>query len=466
MNRAGEILTTLATFFLALVLAFFIWMSASETEDPIRTRFLEVPLEYVGLPSDTTLVDVDPRQTVQIRLEGPDSALQSFNPEDFSATVDLSQVPFGERVSVNINVSTSKPGAEISFITPEQVDVTLEQQVTREVPIELDIRGSVARGHTQGEPLIEPQSIRVSGPASLVNQLNFALVTIFLNSTEESLVETSTPIFYDQAGRVASVSALGLNRDEVTVTIPVEESAGFADKLVTVVWTGEPAPGYRLLSVTADPPSVLVEGRPAQVNLLTNVTTEPIDIDGLTESFQQVAVLDLPNGISVDSDVNVTVNIEIEPILTTSSYNRVPEARGMRPGYEALVEPEQVRVVLFGPLPLLDSLAEEDVRVILDLFGLGPGRYSIVPDVDIPDRGIEIRSVQPSAVMVTISETVTDTLSTIDQHIATGSAPDAAATNSVPLRSRVNNPAICYLVPSGPTISGLQEICFGRRESR
>jgi len=31
----------------------------------------------------------------------------------------------------------------------------------------------------------------------------------------------------------------------VTVTVPVEEAAGFADKLVTVVWTGEPAPGYR-----------------------------------------------------------------------------------------------------------------------------------------------------------------------------------------------------------------------------
>lgn len=444
MNRAGEILTNVATFLLALLLAFFIWMSASETEDPIRTRFLEVPLEYVGLPADTTLVDVDPRQTVQIRLEGPDSVLRLYNPEDFTATVDLSQVPSGERVSVDINVISTRPGADISFITPEQVDVTLEQQVTRDIPVELDIRGSVARGHTQGEALIEPETIRVSGPASQVNELNFALVTIFLNSTVESLVETSSPIFYDQAGRVASVSTLTSSTDEVTVTIPVEESAGFADKLVTVVWTGEPAPGYRLLSVTADPPSVLVEDRPAQVNLLASVTTEPIDID---------------------ADANVMVNIEIEPILTTSSYNRVPEVRGMRAGYEALVEPEQVRVVLFGPLPLLDALAEDDVRVILDLFGLEPGRYSIVPDVDIPDRGIEIRSVQPSAVMVTISETVTDTLSVLDtQVVTTGEVnPTPTATTATPLRQNV--PAICYLVPSGTGTGGLKEICTGRRES-
>lgn len=464
MNRAGETLTNVATFLLALVLAFFIWMSASETQDPIRTRFLEVPLQYVGLPADTTLVDVDARQTVQIRLEGPDTILQEITPDDFVATADLSQVPSGERVSVEINVTTTKSGAEISFITPEQVDVTLEQQVTRDIPVELDIRGSVARGHTQGEPLIEPPSIRVSGPESQVSQLNFALVTIFLNSTVETLIETSSPIFYDQAGRVSSVSALDLSHDEVTVTVPVEESAGFADKLVTVVWTGEPAPGYRLLSVTADPPSVLVEGRPAQVNLLASVTTEPIDIDGLTESFQQAAVLALPTGISVDPEQTVTVNIEIEPILTTSSYNRVPEPRGLRSGYEAIIEPEQVRVVLFGPLPVLDALSEDDVRVILDLFGLEPGRYSIVPDVDIPDRGIEIRSVQPSAVTVTISEAVTNLESPPDEQVVSTNAITPTVMTATPPRS-VRIPAICYLVPSSTISTGLQEICMGRRES-
>jgi YbbR domain-containing protein len=464
VNRAGETLTNAATFLLALVLAFFIWMSASETQDPIRTRFLEVPLQYVGLPADTTLVDVDARQTVQIRLEGPDTILQEITPDDFVATADLSQVPSGERVSVEINVTTTTPGAEISFITPEQVDVMLEQQVTRDIPVELDIRGSVARGHTQGEPLVEPPSIRVSGPESQVNQLNFALVTIFLNSTVETLIETSSPIFYDQAGRVSSVSVLDLSHDDVTVTVPVEESAGFADKLVTVVWTGEPAPGYRLLSVTADPPSVLVEGRPAQVNLLASVTTEPIDIDGLTETFQQAAVLALPTGISVDPEQTVTVNIEIEPILTTSSYNRVPDPRGLRSGYEAIIEPEQVRVVLFGPLPVLDALSEDDVRVILDLFGLEPGRYSIVPDVDIPDRGIEIRSVQPSAVTVTISEAVTNLENPPDEQIVSTNAITPTIMSTTPPRS-VRIPAICYLVPSSTISTGLQEICMGRRES-
>lgn len=404
MSSAREALTNIATFLLALLLAFFIWSSAVQTQDPIRTRFLEVPLQYVGLPADTVLIDGAPRTTVQIRLEGPDSVLQEVTPEDFAAIADLSQVPSGEPTSVDILVTSRNPNATISFITPEQVDVLLEQQVTRDVPVRLDLRGTVARGHQQGTPLLEPGSIRVTGPESRVNELNFALVTVFLNSAVETLVESSQPIFYDLRNQVASVSGLEVSANEVTVTVPIEESAGFADKLVTVEWTGEPAPGYRLLSVTAAPPSVLVEGLPGQVNRLTTVTTEPIDINGLTQSFEQTAVLDLPPGISVDPEQTVNVRIEIAPILTTSTVNRVPELRGLRGGYEAEVEPPQVRVVIFGPLPVLDALAEDDVSVVIGLFGMGPGVYSIEPEVIVPDRGIEVRSVQPSAVTVTIRE--------------------------------------------------------------
>ena len=309
MNRARDALTTLGSFLLSLVLAIAIWTNASQAQDPVQTRFLEVPLEFVGLPSGAVLVDPDPRQQVQIRLEGPDSVLQALTSEDYAATADLSGVPSGETVAVEIAVTGSQPGVTISFITPEAIDVLLEQQVTRDVPVELDLRGTVARGHNQGEPLLDPPSIRVSGAESLVSELDFALVTVFLNSTAETLVETSSPIFYDRAGRVASVTGLDLSRDEVMVTVPVEEAAGFADKLVTVVWTGEPAPGYRLLSVTANPPSVLVEGRPALVNRLSSVRTEPIDINGLAQTFEQTAVLGLPEGIAVDPEQIVTVTI-------------------------------------------------------------------------------------------------------------------------------------------------------------
>jgi YbbR domain-containing protein len=466
MNRAGSIISNLASLALAFVLAIFIWTTASETQDPVRTRFVEVPLEYVGIPADATLVDVDPRQTVQIRLEGPESLLQEVTPDDFTATIDVSDVPSGEPTAVNISVVGRRPGVTISFITPEQIDVRLEQEVTRDIPVRLDLRGSVARGHAQGEPFLEPSIIRVSGPASQVDRLDFALVTAFLNSTAETLVEPAQPILYDVTGRVSGVTGLDLSTNEVVVTVPVEELAGFSEKLVTVEWRGEPAPGYRLLSVTADPPSVLVEGRPAQINRLTSVKTEPIDITGLNQSFQQTVLLALPDGVTVDPDQTINVNIQIEPILTTSTFNRVPILRGLNNQYEAQTSVNQVRVVVFGPLPVLDSLVEDDIRVTLDLFGLGPGTYSIEPDVDLPDRGVELRSVQPAVVMVEIAEPAAGTTG-IDESDAQP-IPVAAAT-TVPVRQPVavgNLPAICYLSGTGSQLPEYLAVCSPRQEPR
>jgi hypothetical protein len=86
------------------------------------------------------------------------------------------------------------------------------------------------------------------------------------------------------------------------------------------------------------------------------------------------------------------------------------EILGLGEGLEAELTPERVGVVIHGPLPVLDSLVPEDVRVTVDLFDLESGRYSIEPQVDIPDRGIQLRSVQPSAISVFITKTLTTTL--------------------------------------------------------
>lgn len=403
MRIIRSLLTNLFTLLLALTLALIIWTSAAQTEDPIRTRFLQVPITYLGQPANSTLVRGNISNVVQVRIEGPDSLLDELVPDDFTATVDLSQVPFGETTRVPVDVVSSEAGVEISFVTPDEVEVLLEEEVTRNIPVELDIRGTPGRGHTQGEALIEPPEITVSGPASRVNALDFALVTTFLNNAVETTTDVQQPIFYDVQGRVASTNGLELSTQTVEVTIPIEESAGFGEKVVNVVWSGEPAEGYRLLAVTADPPSVLVEGRPTQVNLLSRVNTEEIDITGLTESFEQRAVLDLPNGISVSPEqASVTVRFQIEPILTTSTFNRVPELIGLQRGLQATLVPDEVRVVLFGPLPVLDALREQDIEVTLDLTGLGIGIHSVEPEVEIPNRDIELRSVQPLVIAVTI----------------------------------------------------------------
>lgn len=402
MRSANSLLGNLGGLLLAAVLALFIWLTATQDQDPISGQFLQLGVDFVGQPADSILIEPQ-RFTIQVRLEGPESALRQLSPDDFEAFVDLSQIPFGDNVLAPIRINSSAEDVELTLVIPEEVEVLLEEEVSREIPVELDIRGNIARGHTQGEPLLEPTSIVVSGPQSDVEDLDFALVTVFLSDPRETSVGRHSPVFYDTQGRVASTVDLALDTQDVQVTVPIEQSAGFAEKLITVDWNGDPAYGHRLLNISVEPPSVLVEGAPEAVNALTSLQTEPIDITGLTESFIQQAILDLPEGITLDQSQEIFVSIGIEPILSTDTRRQEVEILGLGDQLEAFLAQDQVGVVLFGPLPVLDSLIAEDVRVTVDLFELDPGRYSIEPTVDIPDRGIQVRSVQPSAISVLIS---------------------------------------------------------------
>lgn len=407
IKLARFILSNLFTLAVSLILAVLIWVNASQTEDPIQDRWLQIPLEYVGQPDESILLSAK-RQNVQVFFEGPSSLVTQLTAIDFSAIVDMSQVPFGQQALVAVVVRAQRENVTI-LSQPEPVDILLEQLVTREVPVELDIRGAVARGHVQDDPLIDPEVISVSGAASGVEMLDQARVTIFLNNERETRIDLVAPLFYDLQGRVASVSGLTLSTDQVRITIPVNEAANYAEKFISIDLVGEPAPGYRMLTARTEPPSVLIQGSPTQINALTQARTEPVDITGLTESFRQQVSLVLPEGVFLDEVVEIFVDVEIEPFLTTRPYNQLIVLQGLADDLIAVVEPERVRAVLFGPLPALETMPDEEVRVTIDLFGMDVGAYSLEPEVDFPDRGIELRSVQPSLVTVNITRVVTIT---------------------------------------------------------
>jgi hypothetical protein len=58
-------------------------------------------------------------------------------------------------------------------------------------------------------------------------------------------------------------------------------------------------------------------------------------------------------------------------------------------------------VILSGPLPLLEGLEPNDVRVVLDLFGLLVGSHQIEPQVVVPE-GIVAQNILPAALQVEI----------------------------------------------------------------
>ncbi|MEJ2749612.1 MAG: CdaR family protein, partial [Anaerolineae bacterium] len=187
---ARSILSNLFTLFLSLALAILIWVNAQQTNDPPRSEFLTIPVNIVGQPENSILLNPKPdRLTVQVVFEGPSSTVSEVTTNDFSASIDLNDVPFGIETPVSVTIQTSQTDITLRS-QPIEITVLMEQLVTREIPVVLDVRGDVARGYTQGTPLIDPAFITVSGPSSSVESLDFARVTVFLNNNREDVLDS------------------------------------------------------------------------------------------------------------------------------------------------------------------------------------------------------------------------------------------------------------------------------------
>jgi YbbR domain-containing protein len=122
------------------------------------------------------------------------------------------------------------------------------------------------------------------------------------------------------------------------------------------------------------------------------------------------------------NDQKVLVQVSISPIESNLRVAVPVEVIGLAPGEMALVSPELVDVILSGPVPVLDDLKPGDIRVVVDINGREDGVYQLNPTVShLPNR-LQVESLQPSSVEVTIGPEPTPTV-TPEVTITPTSAP-------------------------------------------
>jgi YbbR domain-containing protein len=168
------------------------------------------------------------------------------------------------------------------------------------------------------------------------------------------------------------------------------------------------ASGYRLANISVFPPVVTVfSGDPALVNSLPGaLETQPLDLENANDEVTTRLAVNLPEGVSLVGEQTVLVRVNVTPIQSSLTLsNKAIEVQGLLAGLFVQVAPDNVDVILSGPLPLLDTLSPQDVRVIIDVTDLGAGTHQLTPDVDVLISDIVVESILPGTLEVTISRT-------------------------------------------------------------
>jgi len=403
MRTLGKNLRTLLW---ASILALSVWVAAVTAADPDEVRTLPAPVAVEVVGQDPGLViSTDYPKQVEVTLRAPTSVWEhiSSDPTSVRAILDLSGLGGGQH-SVGIQVQVSERPARLVSVTPMTVNLALEPLATRNLTVDLNLMGQPAVGYQAGDPHLTPLQVVVSGAESQVQQATKATVTLSLDGIRENVQKSLTVQVLDANGQV--LNGLSVSPQTVDAEVPVSQRGGYRDLAVKVVVRGQVASGYRLTDISVFPPVVTVfSADPNVVATLPGVVeTQPLDLQNANEDITTRLDLNLPEGVSVVGEQTVLIQAGISPIESSITLsNEVVQVTGLPEGLTAQVLPATVDVILSGPLPLLDTLTRQDIRVTVDLTGLTAGTHQLTPKVEILIADVVVESILPGTVEVTLA---------------------------------------------------------------
>ncbi len=276
---------------MSIVLAVFLWMYLNSEAQTVQA--FQVPLELADLPASLSLVGEIP-DSVLVRIRASDATFQNLSPGRLHARVRLSGARPGTlRVPLTEDIVRAPFGVEVLRVDPEQLELQVEERITREVPIVARIQGQPEFGFENRGYTLSPSTATVEGPESLVRQVREVLTEpVDIEGARES-IEKVVSLVPDRGG--VRVVSEGVTRLQVTV----------GEMLVTRRFGG-----IRLEPVTEDA-RVSVEYHPETIDVILQGPKEALDS---VQAGRIRAVLDLEGMSPRRSSYTVRPRVVLEGV--------------------------------------------------------------------------------------------------------------------------------------------------------
>ena len=406
MKTLRWIVKFLPTLLTALILAIIVWVSAVSSADPNEEREYSAPIPITVLGLDPDLVvtgQYDDEVKVSIRAPRSVQERLAANPDAIHAYINLSGLKAGEH-TLEPQIAIDLSPTRLTLVSPSEITLKLENILSKEVPVEIRQNGALPIGYTAGTPVLSQDSALVIGPESQVLKVEQVVASVDLSNIITSISRQVELKALDARGVI--VTGINLNPTQVTVDIPITQLGGYRNVFVKIVTTGQIAQGFYLTGIMADPPNITIYSTDPELaaNMPAFIETTPLNLNGAFESFEKDVSLNLPEGIVVVGDQQVTIKVNISAIQSSILLTGIQvEISNLGQGLKAALSPDRVDIYVSGPLYLLDKLNAADIIVTLDLANKTPGTYQLIPTVTLADSAINLDSILPASIEVVIS---------------------------------------------------------------
>ena len=365
---------------LSILIALGLWayVTASVT-DVGESTVRNIPVTVVGeeaLNAKGLMIDPNTKLTVSARVSGNRSLLVSMasNPSEyFSATINVAEITEPGTYDLNCTItpeftSLTSTGVRVMDQEGKTIQVTVTRLMSKTVEVRGVFKGTVDEDNNyRANPVeVTPGTIKVQGPETLVNQVEYAQVTI----TGDNLTKTYTGELGFQLmtadGEVVDDDDLTTNVNTVSVVMPVVKTMEVPLSVEYVYGGGITEDNFeRYVTVDIQPATIQVSGDEADVSYLEGKTITVGKID-LSQVVTQATVTVTIKGL--ETKTVETSNIDI---INTPD------------GFTADAVTQSLQVKVRGPADALETVEGYQIRVVVDLEGqnLRQAQFPFTPKI-------------------------------------------------------------------------------------
>lgn len=235
------------------MLAILLWLVLNNTQDPVITSSVTVPITYDERIGKKNMVAISKPTSITIPVKLHRSRLRYLSADDFTVTADLTEVigdaneaPETSKISIEIAKASSANYIQ-SWEYPQSqgyVKVVLDTLKTATYLVQFNITKELPEGYQVGTLSSDPSRVTVSGPTSAFSNLAAVKANVDLSALTDGSSITAPLALYDGNNRTLTGSSLTISQETVEVTVGLNQTKEISISIAeavehrrTVMWS-------------------------------------------------------------------------------------------------------------------------------------------------------------------------------------------------------------------------------------
>lgn len=401
----------------SVVIAFALWLYVITVVSPgSKETYYNVPVVLQGeaVLEDRGLIITDGKNaTITLELGGNRTDLIELNSSNITVIADLSKIY--ESGDLQLAYDISYPGniasnaiEELSR-SPGTISLTVEQLVSKEIPVYINWSGNVPSGYRadKAEAVLDHGTVTVEGPASVIAQITKAVMDVDIEGRTESFSESARYTLVDENGNGVDAQLVRTNVAQVTVTMMIQQTKEVPLTIAITDGGGATAETTSITMKKKDTDelitSIMVAGSASALEQLDEIVVASIDLANYMRDTEVTYQLKLPAGVDNLSNLSeIVVEIKFPDLQTTTFKVNSFQLENIPEGMDAQMVTQELTIRVRGPKELVDNMTSDSFVVSLDLTGEGLGTFTKQATVTMKSEFSEVGIIGTYSVSVTV----------------------------------------------------------------